>query len=359
LKIIQRHYIREFFKILGIIAFGLAMIFSLLDLIDKIDDFMPSKPSLNKLAMYVLFNFPKYLYFLLPISLLICSLFVFSQASRNKELMAIKATGGRLKRLFFPFIVLGMLLSISDFLIGEFIVPDFSERTRELKDDIRKKEKKLSFKEGTLWMRGTDGSIVRIELFVPDKNFAKGVSIFKMKVSVLAQRIEAEEAQWIQTSGSPGIWKMRNVTVYNIEKGELKKFPEMDYPYLESPDLFSERIRNPEEMGIVELYKYTERLKAVGFKNTKLVVDMNSKISYPVANFFLMLLGLAFTVSGRIGGGLVATGLGIFISFIYWLGYTFMLSLGYAGIVPPIVSAWFVPGVFGTFALYLFRKIPE
>jgi lipopolysaccharide export system permease protein len=359
MKIIQRHYVSEFFKILSIIAFGLALIFSLLDLIDKIDDFMPSKPSLLKLVLYALLNFPKYLYFLLPISVLICSLFVFSQASRNKELIAIKATGGRLKRLFFPFIILGMLLSMADFLIGEFIVPDFSERTNELKDDIKQKEKKLSFKEGTLWMRGTDGSLVRIELYVPDKKFAKNISIFRTKDSMLTERIEAEDAQWIQATGSPGIWKMKNVTIYDIGKGEVRTVPEMDYPYLESPDLFAEKIKKPEEMGIIELYKYTQRLKAVGFKNTKLVVDMNSKISYPVANFFLILLGLAFTVSGRIGGGLVATGLGIFISFIYWLGYTFMLSLGYAGIVPPVVSAWFIPSAFGAFALYLFHKIPE
>ncbi len=71
MRIIQRYFIKEFFKILGILALGLALIFSLLDLIDKIDDFMPGKPSIPiHLCSMPLLNFPKYLYYLLPMSLL-------------------------------------------------------------------------------------------------------------------------------------------------------------------------------------------------------------------------------------------------------------------------------------------------
>jgi lipopolysaccharide export LptBFGC system permease protein LptF len=36
-----------------------------------------------------------------------------------------------------------------------------------------------------------------------------------------------------------------------------------------------------------------------------------------------------------------------------------MLSMGYAGIVPPFIAAWLMPIIFGTVAVHLFRKIPE
>ncbi len=369
--IIQRHYLKEFFKLLALLGIGLASIFSILDLIDKIDDFMPSRPDLKSLLLYAIFNFPKYLLYLLPAAMLLCSLFIFSQASRNKEVVAIKATGGKLKTLLYPFIIAGILLSIFAFIVGESIVPDFSRRSNELKDTLMKKEKKLLFKDGTLWLRGTDGSPVRIELYIPEKKLARGVSIFVFGKDFLEKRIEAEEAEWIngqssttnqvqdKVQSSESVWKLKKVTVYDIDSGKFSKIPKMDYLYLESPDFFSEVIKKPEEMGIGELYGYANRLKTAGFRNTKLLVDLNSKISYPLTNFFMIILGISLSMRGLVGKGLFIAGLGLFISIIYWFTYTFMLSMGYAGIVPPVISTWLVPVLFGTVAGYLFSKIPE
>jgi lipopolysaccharide export system permease protein len=359
LKLLRRYYIKEFFKILGIVAFGMSLIFSLLDLVDKIDDFMAGHPSVFKLFEYAMLNFPKYLYYLLPMSLLICSLFIFTVASRHKELVIVRATGGRLKRLFYPFVVLGILFSLGAFVIGEFVVPDFAERSLEIRNEFNKDDK-LTFKEGTLWLRGADGSFIRIELYIPGKKIAQGVSIFLTGDVSLKERIEAQDAEWWdKNDGSKGTWVLRNVVVYDMEKGEVRKAAEMAYPYLEPPSFFSKRIKNIEEMGIGELYRYTKRLEAAGFRDTKLTVDLHSKISYPFANFVMMLLGMSLSVMTGLGGGLFAAGLGILISFVYWLMYTLMLSMGYARILPPLLATWIVPAVAGVIAFYLFRKIPE
>jgi lipopolysaccharide export system permease protein len=355
-KILQRYYIREFFKLLGIIAFGLALIFSVLDLIDKIDNFMPGKPTIFKLMLYAFLNMPKYLYYLLPMSLLICSLFVFSQASRNKELTVVKATGGRLKKLFYPFLMTGVFFSILGFIIGEIIMPDFSERSNKLKNTLMKKGENLSFKEGSLWLKGTDGSIIKIELYVPQDKIAKGVSIFILEDTSIRKRIEAGEAIW---EGTKKTWKLKNAFLYDIEKGTIGTMPEMDYPYLGSPDFFREEIKKPEDMGIGELFRYSERLKNAGFRDTKLAVDLHSKASYPLTNFLMLLFGISLSVMRRIGGGMFAAGLGLFISFSYWLIYTFMLSLGFARIIPPVLAAWLIPLIFGTVSIYLFSRIPE
>ncbi len=364
--ILQRYYLKEFLKLLSLIGTGLALIFSILDLIERIDDFMPNRPSLESLLLYAFFNFPKYLLYLLPAAMLICSLFIFSQASRNREFVAIKAAGGRLKKLFYPFIISGILVSISAFIIGEIVVPDFSRRSAELKNTLTKKDKKIIFKEGSLWLRATDGSPVRIELYIPEKKLAKGVSIFIYEKDLLKERIEAEEAKWeevlgdpLRRKGSKGIWKLKNVIIYDIENGKIDRISEKGFLNLESPDFFSEGIKTPVEMGIGELYIYTERLKRTGFRNTKLIVDLNSKVSYPLINLFMILLGISLSMSNKIGGGLFAAGLGLLISAVYWFIYTLMLSMGYAGVAPPVVAAWIVPILFGIVAIHLFRKIPE
>ncbi len=355
----QRYYLREFLKLFSLLSIGLALIFSILELVEKMDEFLPHKPSLENLLLYAFLNFPKYLLYLLPAALLICTLFIFSQASRNRELTAIKATGGRLKTILYPFITSGILISIFAFIIGEVVVPEFSKKSNKLRYTLKKEQQKIAFQEGTLWLRGEDGSLVRIELYIPEKNFAQGVSIFILEEDNLIKRIEAQEARWRAVQGSEQSWLLRNVTIYDIASGDVHKVAEMEYPHIESPDLFAEGIKKPEEMGIIELYRYNERLERLGFRNTKLAVDFNSKISYPFINLFMVLLGISLSMRGRFGGGLFAAGLGLLISTIYWFTYTMTLSIGYAGIVPPIIAAWFMPIVFGVVSVFLFKKIPE
>ncbi len=359
MKILHRYYIREFLKILGLITLGLALIFSLLDLAGKVDDFVPGKLSIPRIMEYIFLTFPRYFYFLLPMSLLICGLFVFNHASRNKEIIAIKAIGGRAKKLFYPFIAAGVIFSAVNFFVGEIVVPDFSDRMLEFKKAYMKKIGKITFKEGAIWLRNPDGSAARIELYVPEKKVAKGVSIFMLGQERLKQRIEAEYALWEVNQGGKGVWKLKNVIVYNIETGKVSKAAGVEYPYLESPDIFSNVMKKPEEMGIVELYHYSEKLKAAGFRDAKLDVDIQARMSYPTANLFMIILGLALSVMSRFGGGLFAAGLGIFISFIYYLSYTFMLSMGYARVLPAVAATWIMPAIFGMAAVYLFTKIPE
>ena len=357
--IIQKHYLKEFFKVLTLIAAGLALIFSLLDLIDKIDDFLPYKPSIKSLMFYVVFNFPRYLLYLFPMAILLCSLFVISQAKRSEEITAIKAAGGRLRTLFMPFLYSGIILSLFGFILGETVVPEFSKRAIELKSSIMKKDKKFSFKEGTMWLRATDGSIVKIGLYMPEEKISRGIIIFKAGSGRIRERIEAEEARWIDVKGSDGKWVLENVTVYNMEQSSIKSHKSLEYPFIGPPSVFAEEIQKPEDMGIKELYRHTKRLEEAGFKNLKLLVDLNSKISYPVVNFFMVLLGISLPMRGKAGGGFATTAIGIFISLIYWVSHAMSLSMGYAGILPPIIAAWFVPLVFAVIAVKFFRKIHE
>lgn len=354
MKIIQRLYLKDFFRLLMLITFGLSFIFSLIDLIGKIDNFIGSKTSVWSLGLYALLKMPGGFLYLLPMSVLICSLFTFSQAFRRHEIAAIKAAGGRLKTLFYPFIATGLLLSIFAFVTSEALAPVFSKKASDMQNSLEGKEKKSAFSNGAIWLKSKDGYPVKIDLYVPEERTARGVSIFIIGRDFLKEQIIAQEAFWDGTT-----WILKNVRKYHIETGEVEKIRSMGYAGLESPDLFAEELKTPEEMGIYELYRYIQRLKNAGFSNLKLIVDLNSKISFPLINIFMMLLGIALSTRAKIGGGLVTAGLGLLISLIYWLGYTFSLSVGYAGIMPPVLAAWTVPFLFGTLAVYLFATIPE
>jgi lipopolysaccharide export system permease protein len=205
-----------------------------------------------------------------------------------------------------------------------------------------------------MWLNGSEGSPLKIYLYAEYKKTARGVSIFVSGENFLKEQISAREAVW-----DGKIWVLKDVTKYHVETGDIEKIGRMEYAGLESPDLFTNELKTPGEMGIYELYRYIQRMKSAGFSNLKLLVDLNSRVSFPLINIFMMLLGIALSSRGKKGGGLFTAGLGLLISVFYWMGFTFSLSIGYAGIIPPVLAAWSIPFVFGAFAVYLFATIPE
>ncbi len=150
MKILQRYYLREFSKLLLIIMLGLSLTFSLMDLMNKVNDFGPGRPSVTSLLLYAGLTLPQYVLYLMPMAALISGLYVFGQAGKRRETIAVKASGGSLKTLLRPFVYTGIFLSLAGFLIGEFVVPDFSTKAHRLKEMLAKKENVLAFQEGTV-----------------------------------------------------------------------------------------------------------------------------------------------------------------------------------------------------------------
>jgi lipopolysaccharide export system permease protein len=367
--LIQKLYIKDFLKVLAVLGFGMSAIFSIIGLIDKVDAFIPHDPSVELLLKYILFSTPRYIYYLLPMAVLLSSLFVFSQAVKRKEIVAIKASGGKMKKLLAPFVAMGVVLTVFGFILSEFIVPGSSKGVHDIKNVITKKKEGAAFKEGTIYMRGKDGSIVQISFYLPDIDVSKGVSIFRFdEVGGLKERIDAETGEWENS-----VWKLKNVTIYDVVRGIAVTVPEIEYPYIESPKIFQEGQRKVEEKTLTELIKYQRRLNEAGFKNIKLTVDISARLSYPLINLFMLLLGISLSLGGafhknfrekimeggRLGSGIIAAGLGLLISLIYWLGYSFFLSLGYAGTIPPVSAPWIMPALFAAGSIYLYSQIPE
>jgi lipopolysaccharide export system permease protein len=367
----QKLYIAEFFKALFILTVGMSALFGIIGLSEKLAEFMRYNPPLDQLALYALASIPRYTLYFLPMGALLSSLFVFSMAIKRREIVIIKTSGGKMKKFLAPFIVIGALLMLFGFLLGEFLVPITAYKVREVANEItHKSSKQTLFKEGTLYMRGKDGSIVKIALYMPEKNLSNNVSVFQFADGVLAARIDAKTAVW-----EGNAWRLHDITIYNFSSGKQSSVKEMVYAGIESPNIFREDVLKVEEMTILELIRYKNRLTESGFKNNKLSVDVSARLSYPMINLFMLLLGISLSVGSEQKGfekifktkaqgayshaGIISAGLGLVISVAYWLGYTFTLSLGYSGAIPPIIAPWIVPALFSLFSIYLYSNIPE
>lgn len=369
--IIQKLYIKDFFKVFLILGFGISLLFSIISLIDKFDEFMPGSPSAFILLKYTSFHIPKFLTYIMPMAILLSSLFVFTQATKKREIVAIKTAGGKINSILSPFLIIGVIMSICGFFLSEIAVPTLSKEIHLIRKQLTKKGSAITFREGTVFMKGKDGSVARIALYLDDKDLAKGVSIFKYDGDGLREKIEAETAEW-----DGRLWKLKGVTVFDVSEGKAIFIDEMFSDAMESPKILQKEVWRAEEMTIVELLQYEKKLTEAGFKNIRLTVDISSRFSYSLINFFMIILGLSLSTGadnrllqkilflkpeGRrlSSSGVIATGLGLIISLIYWFGYSFFLSLGYAGTLNPTIAPWIMPVSFAICSVYLYRQIPQ
>lgn len=351
MRLLRRYYITGFLRLLFIISFGLSSIMSLLDLVEKLDELMPQGVSLPKMILYAIYSMPKYFAYVMPLASLVSGLYTIGQASRRREIVAVMASGGRVKRLLSPFIAIGVLLSIFGFALNEFVVPEFATSAKRIRRAIKPTG---SFaRGGTIWLRTKDGAIVKFGLYLPEKDTAKNVSVFSFSHDGLKERIEAETAQY-----KAGTWYLTNAVLYDIKSAEVLRTRSIAFPNIEPPGFIEADVRSPDEMGIAELMSYVQKLETAGLRNPKLAVDLQAKVSYPLINLFMLVIGVSFSVRRGLGG-LLASAVGILISLLYWLGFTMSLSLGYAGILPPAIAAWILPALFSVVAVYLFWTVPE
>jgi len=96
------------------------------------------------------------------------------------------------------------------------------------------------------------------------KTSPKGLVSFKFNEEGLQERIDAETGTW-----ENGVWKLKNIIVYDLVTGKVSPMSEMAYTAIESPKIFSEDSIKVEEMTLTELIRYKNRLAEAGFRNVK------------------------------------------------------------------------------------------
>lgn len=356
MRILLRYFLKEFFRFFFIILLGTTAILLVAEFFDKMDEFYSKKPPFHLILQYLLLQAPRALLLVSPVASLLSVLFTIGIASKWRETVAVRAAGGSIKRLFLSFLWLGVLISLTVLMLGESLVPMATRKALWVRNTkILEKEQKIAFKEGVLWAKGLDGSLIRIRDFIEDENKVLKVSVFGFDHSFkLTKRIEADEAEWVARK-----WELKNASVFDFDNNTTQKYKTLIFTALEEPKIFREEMRKPEEMNFYELYTYYKRLEKAGFKNLRYIVDLYGKLAYPAVNFVMIVFGVALALNTRLGGGMKAAGMGLVVIICYWMIFSLSLSLGNTGTVPPHLAPWFSPAVFGIAGCCMYLRIKE
>ncbi len=356
MTIFRRYYLREFFKFFAITLLCFTAISIVAEFFDKATEFYREQPPVILIIEYLLLQAPRVVLYALPFASLFSILMTIGMAEKWREITVIRASGNSVKKVFSSFLVLGVIISLTALILGESLVPEATRKASYIrKVEILKQSPRIVNRREALWMRGTDGSLVRVSGFVEDENRVLKTSIFMFDSAfAMIRRIEAGSAEWMRDH-----WELKDVTVFNLDTGTREEFSSYSTISLEEPRIFREEIKKPKEMNFMELYKYYARLEKAGFKNLKYTVRLYEKLAYPTINFVMVLFGLALALNTEWGGGIRSAGLGVIISLLYWLLYSLSISLGNTGIIRPWLAPWISPVVFAAIGTALYLKIRE
>lgn len=346
MRILYRYVTREILVTFFIVSVAVLSIYVAIDFIEKIDNFMEAGVPTSRCIVYLAYKLPFIVVQIAPVGFLLSILIALGLMSKNNEIIALKSCGIGKDRLLKPTMVLGVFFCGGLFVLAETVVPVFTANANHIwLQEVRKKNI-YATKTNDIWMR-TARRIIHIKQYSPEDKRVSGVTIHSFDNDFrLIRRVDAQSGLF-----ENGRWQLSDAVQQVLEEDsgtyriDLKDTLIADIDI--NPDDLARAAKRSDEMGLAELGRYIEKVEREGYGAARYRVDYQNKMATPFVCIFLSILGTAIALRGKLREGMpISITYGLAIAFMYWIFNSFCLSLGYAEMLPPLVSAWMANLVF-------------
>ncbi len=359
-RVLYRYIIREYLKIFALSLSSLILIYVVVLFFQKMNLFNKYQAPFYLMFEYLLYKIPEATFqWTIPYAALLSTLLTLGMFSRHSEITAFKAGGISLYRITLPLIFIVLIISFLSFLGNDYLIPFTNEKTRNLLDvKVRKEPPRSFFRNFKIWYR-SDHRIFNIQLLDPKKRALKGFTLYEFDDQFrCVQRIDANEVRWVDEK-----WRFYQGFVRHFDESgfvQMTSFDEMDFPMKENWESFQKTAWDSDEMSYAELRNYIREIQASGYDATRYLVALHSKLSYPLLNVIMVLIGIPFAIkTGRSGGVALTIGISVLIGFLYGIVFYVFISFGKSGILPPVLACWIPTLFFGLAGIFTLMSIRQ
>ncbi|MEW6674006.1 MAG: LPS export ABC transporter permease LptG [Thermodesulfobacteriota bacterium] len=340
MPIIHKYIIREVLKYLAVVLILVVGIYIAVDFFEKIDDFLEVGLPFSRALIFFAYKTPFIIAQIMPVGLLLAVLIVFGLMNKNNETIALKSAGVSIYHLLKPMIAMGLLMSFLMFFLSEVVVPLTVGRANHIwLREVRKEAAVLS-REKNIWMKG-NRAIIHIKHYDPKIPAIYGITLnYFDREFKLTRRVDAPKGIYRQ-----GQWVLYDIMEQNLipQQGsyDVGFYPERVEKLEFVPEDLKRVAKKSEEMGFKELYAYIRRIENEGYDATAQRVDLYAKFAFPFVCLLLSMVGTGIAIRGKLREGLpVSIVYGLGVAFLYWVFYSFSVSLGRGEMLPPLLAAW-------------------
>jgi lipopolysaccharide export system permease protein len=356
MQTIRRLLHREIWISVSFVALAFLTLFSFFDLVEELGDIgrgTAANPyGLAQAALYTFLYAPSRLYELLPIAVLIGTIFVMARFAQSSEFTILRTSGMGPWRALKNLLWMGVAFTVITFALGDYIAPQAVRAAQLLKSKFtgnitvgqtgawlkdRQQFSNFAVNVGAL---DTNGSMRNVKIFEFNSNG-------QIIATAQAARGEFAEDGWLLREVQRNEFLMPSSTVPakpapnaaskpvaptfsdNARVERSKNLAQWRWPTEISAEMVSVALLKPERMGTLDLFQYIRHLQNNGQTSQRYEIEFWRKVFYPLSCLVMVVLALPFAYlhfrSGTISG-YVFMGVMIGISF-------FLLNnvFGYAG----------------------------
>ena len=305
----------------------------------------------------LLFRLPFLLVIAAPVATAVGTAMAVSRLARDQEVLVMRMAGVSVRRIFLPYIVMGLAMFGLTYWFQEAVVPGSGSAFKQLFFRISLMQSQPSLAPNT---------VLRVREFIfclgfvqqrSDRVFeVQEVTAFRPKgvkeVTITrAPRAVYDNGRWILDD--PQTW------VFG-DGGRLLHFEKTERMVIEGRVPLQDIVGapQPDELTREKLGQLIEQERQAGRDVRAKEVQYHTKLAVPFACVIFSIFGPIFSLAFARSGGFAGVLLSVLVVFAHInLLLLFSKILGEPGVIPPIVAAWAPNAIFFFAALIAMRRV--
>jgi lipopolysaccharide export system permease protein len=318
MKTLRRLIYGEVLIAVAFVTLSFLALFFFFDFVDELQNVGKngSAYQVSHAFTYVLLLVPSHLYELLPISVLIGTIFVMARLAQSSEFTILRTSGLGPTLALRNLMGLGLAFVVLTFAVGDYLSP-FCDRYGQLLKSRYLGQITVGQTGAWLRERQDDRSYaVNVTTLTPEGN-PKGIRIFEFN----------KDGQWVAlTKAQVGLLSKDEAwDLQGVERNELQNIhgqSTLTRQYISSQrwatgitsEMISVALLKPERMGTLDLFQYIRHLGENGQTTQRFEIEFWKKVFYPLSCLVMVVLALPFAylhfrsgnIASHVFGGVLA-----------------------------------------------------
>lgn len=339
----------------------LTVISVVIDITEKIDDFISNQLSVSYIVVHYYLAFIPYIIALLfPLFVFIAVIFFTSKMAYRLEIMAILSSGVSFWRFLRPFWAGGLLLALLLGIANQGLIPHANKARINFENKFTTSyDPNKSTTLTNVHVRIDSFHYISMNAFYTTDNYASGFTMEEIKGQQLLLKLESPSISWDSTKK---VWKTGRAVIRFMDgmSVPVKVVLDTSLKLNITPQDLELNTDAQVTMSTKELNHYIARqeLRGAGGLNY-LYVEKYRRIASAFAVLILTFIGAVIASRKVRGGSGLHLALGIVLSATYILFMQFSTTFSVKGTLNPLLAVWIPNILFAGIALWLYKRAPK